>query len=296
MRALWPAVLLCLLAACTVPQQTEATDPLLFDPASMARADTAVIGIPGALTSIRVLSPLQALITRDRAVGYYRLPGFDGRPDAEWVDIERAAARLARLVNAQGLRRIDLVGHSTGAVIALEAAKAIRRQHPGTDVRVHAISTALPAPQPVLAGVRGAAGTLAAAARVRSLNPRTVWLEYYRRLAYGPGAQADPQVARAADALVAANDDRITLPARGLGRRHTRDLRRWRNGDADALRGASLQFYHGAVDPVFPPRITARFVDRLPEARLTLIDGHGHLLLLTYPQVWERIIADINAP
>lgn len=296
MRRVLPFVLVWLLAACAVPEASDVSDPLLLDADAMARADHAVIGIPGALTSIRVLAPLQDLNTANRAVGYFRLPGYNGRPEAEWVDIDRAAGRIAQLVGANGITRIDLVGHSTGAVIALEAAKDIRRLHPDTDVRVYAISTALPAPQPLLAGVRGAAGTVAAAARTRSLNPRTVWLEYYRRLAYGPDAQANPQVAQAADALVAANDERITLPEKGLGRRHTRDLRRWRNADAAALKGAALTFYHGAVDPVFPPRITARFVDSLPDADLTLIDGHGHLLLLTYPQVWDRIIAQISAP
>ncbi|MFL4470780.1 alpha/beta fold hydrolase [Tateyamaria armeniaca] len=224
------------------------------------------------------------------------MPGYDGRPEAEWVDIDRAAKRIATLVQQQRLDRVDLVGHSTGAVIAVEAAKAIRQTTPETDVRVHAISTALPAPQPLLAGMRGAAGTVAAAARSGSLKPRTVWLEYYRRLAYGPDAETDPQVAQAADALVAANDDRITLPSRGLGRRHTRDLRQWQNRNAAALTGAQLDYYHGAVDPVFPPRITARFVNTLPGADLHLIEGHGHLLLLTYPEVWDQITASIAAP
>lgn len=291
MRRLTLLLGLLLLTACAVPQHPDASDPLLFDGDTLARADTVVIGIPGALTSITVLSPLQQLIAPDRAVGYYRLPGFNGRPSAEWVDIDRAAQRIASVVNVHKLKRIDLVGHSTGAVIALQAAKRIRAANPSTLVHVHAISTALPAPQPVLAGVRGAAGTVAAAVRTRSLDPRTVWLEYYRRLAYGPNAKTDPKVAQAADALVAANDARITLPTKGLGRRHTRDLRRWRNPDPGALRGATLDFYHGAVDPVFPPRATARFVNSLPDATLTLIEGNGHLLLLTYPQVWDLIIA-----
>ncbi|WP_299725035.1 alpha/beta hydrolase [uncultured Tateyamaria sp.] len=285
-----------LISACAVPEQRGGPDPLQFDATAMEGANSAVVAIPGALTSIRVLFPLDAVASRNRAVAYYRLPGYDGRPEEEWVDIDRAAQRIARLVQENGLVRIDLVGHSTGAVIAIEAAKVIRQTSPNTKVHLHAISTALPAPQPVLAGVRGAAGTVAAAARAGSLKPRVVWLEYYRRLAYGPGAETDPQVAQAADALVAANDDRITLPSRGLGRRHTRALRQWRNKNPERLSGAQLDFYHGAVDPVFPPRITARFVDTLPGAKLHLIAKNGHLLLLTYPQVWDRIIAEIRSP
>ena len=58
------------------------------------------------------------MATAHRAVVYYRLPGYDGRPAADWVDISQAAARVARLVQETGLARVDLIGHSTGAVIA----------------------------------------------------------------------------------------------------------------------------------------------------------------------------------
>ncbi|APX11816.1 alpha/beta fold hydrolase [Tateyamaria omphalii] len=282
------------LGACAVTETAPPSDPLIFDAAAMARADSVVLGIPGALTSIRVLTPIERFTTQDRAVAYFRLPGFDGRPGAESVDLDRAAARIARLVQTHDLKRIDIVGHSTGAVIALEAAKDIRATRPAVDVRVTGISTALPAPQPILAGLRGAAGTVAAAARARSLKPREVWLEYYRRLAYGPDVETAPETAQAADALVAANDERIELPENGLYRRHTRDLRRWTNPDPDALIGATITFYHGAVDPVFPRRPTQRFVDTLPGADITFVDGHGHLILLTYPQVWDRIGATLD--
>jgi len=288
------AVLLMWLGACATPPVTAPTDPLIFDAAKMARANHAVIGIPGALTSVRVLAPIDGFATQGRAVAYFRLPGFDGRPSEESIDLDRAAARIAQLVRTYDLGRVDLIGHSTGAVIALEAAKEIRRTNPETEVYVTGISTALPAPQPILAGVRGAAGTVAAAVRAGSLNPRKVWLEYYRRLAYGPDVDTAPQTAQAADALVAANNDRIELPEDGLYRRHTRDLRRWTNPYPEALAGATITFYHGAVDPVFPPRPTRRFVDTLPDADLRLIEGHGHLILLTYPQVWDRIAAALD--
>ncbi|WP_299699229.1 alpha/beta hydrolase [uncultured Tateyamaria sp.] len=282
------------LSACAGQEASPPTDPLLYDARALAQADSVVIGIPGAMTSIRVLRPIDELETRDRAVAYFRLPGFDGRPAEESIVLDRAAARIARLVRTYDLKRIDLIGHSTGAVIALETAKDIRAASPDVEVHVIGISTALPAPQPVLAGLRGAAGTAAAAARARSLNPRKVWLEYYRRLAYGPGVDTRPETVAAADALVAANNERIELPENGLYRRHTRDLRRWTNPDPEALAGTDIAFYHGAVDPVFPPRPTQRFVDTLPDARATFINGHGHLILLTYPQVWDHIASTLT--
>ncbi|WP_299042687.1 alpha/beta hydrolase [uncultured Tateyamaria sp.] len=270
------------------------SDPLLFDLVAMDRADRVVVGIPGVMTSIGVLQPMQGLERADRAIAYFRLPGFDGHPSDESIVIDRAAQRIADLVGTHDMERIDLIGHSTGAVIALEAAKAVRRQHPDVTVTVTGIATALPAPQPLLAGVRGAVGTVGAALRTGSLNRRTVWLEYYRRLAFGTDVEASTETAAAADALVAANDDRIALPEDGLYRRHTRDLQRWTNPDPEALAGARVTYYHGAADPVFPPRPTRRFVDRLPDAKITFIDGHGHLLLQTYPQIWNRITAALN--
>jgi len=288
------ALLAAMLVATCAPRPPTTSDPLVYDTSHAARATRAVIGIPGALSPILVLDPLNGLEASDRFVAFYRLPGFDGRSANEFVSFAFAAQHIADLVGQTGLEEVDLVGHSTGAAIALEAAKAIRRAHPDTKVRVVAISSALPAPQPVLAGIRGVAGTARAAARAGSLNPRKVWLEYYRYLAYGPGADTNPQVADAADALVDANQSRITLPQEGLARRHTRDLRGWRNADTQYLEGVDVTLYHGAVDPVFPPKAVARFARTLPQAELRLVEGHGHLLMLTFPEIWNYVGQDLS--
>ncbi|MEL7164169.1 MAG: alpha/beta hydrolase [Pseudomonadota bacterium] len=280
--------LVLLLAACApVPRPTSA--PLIYQKAEWDRADSAVIAIPGALTSIRAMTPALTLAAPGRAVAFYRLPGYDGRPPEDFINLAFAADHIATQVTRAGLRRVDLIGHSTGGVIALEAAKEIRRRAPETQVNVAAISMAMPAPQPVLAGIRGALGTLAAATRAGSAKPKDIWLEYYRTLAYGDEVRTEPEVAAAADDLVAANTARIELPKDGLARRHTRDLRRWTNPDPGALAGVDITLYHGAEDPVFPPRVVHRFARRLPSAQVDLIDGHGHLLMLTYPEIWGRI-------
>ena len=293
MRGAAACLLLIWLVACApVPRPT--SDPLVYDSAAFARASHLVIGIPGALSPVRVMAPLDRLADDTRAVAYYRLPGFDGRPADEFVNLDFAAARIADAVRAGGFARVDLVGHSTGSAIALEAAKVLRTDLPQVKLRVAAISTALPAPQPLLAGARGAVGTVGAAVRAGSLSPRKVWLEYYRTLAYGPNADTDPQIARAADALVSANEGRISLPQDGLARRHTRALRRWTLTDTDILEDVEITLYHGAVDPVFPPRAVARFAGTLPNADLQLIDGHGHLLMLTFPEIWSRIASQLG--
>ena len=289
---MWRALLFgLLLAACAPerPDEREGFDPLLFAPEDLGTAKSVVIGIPGALTSIRVLVPIEAWRTPGRTIAYYRLPGFDDRPPDEPMSITAAAARLATFVRDEGFDQVYFVGHSTGTAIALEAAKAIRRVRPDTGVHVAGISTSLPAPHPLIAGARSAAGTAAAAVRVRSLNPREVWLEYYRRISYGPDVSKHVETRAASDQLIAANDDRIQIPKQGLARRHFRAALSWQNPKPQRLDGVDMVFWHGGVDPVFPPAPVRRFVETLPDADLRLLDDHGHVILLTYPQIWEDI-------
>ncbi|MEL7090811.1 MAG: alpha/beta hydrolase [Pseudomonadota bacterium] len=282
-------LLLALLLTACAPVPRPSSAPLIYQQAEWTRATSVVIAIPGALTSIRAMAPALNFAAPGRAIAFYRLPGYDGRPPEDFINLEFAADHIATQVLQAGLKRVDLIGHSTGGVIAVEAAKEIKRRAPDTEVNVAAISMAMPAPQPVLAGIRGALGTLAAATRAGSAKPRDIWLEYYRTLAYGDEVRSEPEVAAAADDLVAANTSRIELPKDGLARRHTRDLRRWTNPDPAALAGVRITLYHGAEDPVFPPRVVKRFARNLPAAEVDLIDGHGHLLMLTYPEIWGLI-------
>ena len=293
MRVFLMLVLTLVLSACAPPQTDERQgfDPLLFVQEDFGTTKSVVIGIPGALTSIRVLVPIEGWRTKDRTIAYYRLPGFDDRPPQEPLSINAAASRIATFVRDGQFETVYFVGHSTGAAIALEAAKAIRRIRPDTQVHVAGISTTLPAPQPALVGWRGLKGTTAAAFRARSLNPRDVWLEYYRRISFGPNVAVHAEIAERADVLVRANDDRIQLPKKGLGRRHFSAVLGWQNLGPERLDGVQMDFWHGAVDPIFPARHVARFVDTLPNAQLHVLDDHGHVIMLTYPDIWLEIAA-----
>lgn len=292
--ALAIVVALALLGAACTPVPTPQSAPLIYKADVWGTTDAVVIAIPGAFTSIRAMTPALSMVGPDRTVAFYRLPGYDGRPPEDFINLTFAADHIATETLGAGFTQIDLVGHSTGGAIALEAAKEIKRRAPEVEVRVAAISMALPAPQPTLAGVRGALGTLAAATRAGSSKPKDIWLEYYRTLAYGDEVRREPETAAAADDLVASNASRIELPKGGLGRRHTRALRRWTNPDPQALAGVEVTLFHGAQDPVFPPRTVERFARKLPEAEVRLVEKHGHLLMLTYPRIWDLISAQLN--
>lgn len=284
------ALLLCLLlAACAAPRAPVAPDPLLFDARDFGRAKSVVIGIPGALTSIKVFLPIEEWRTPDRTIAYYRLPGFDEHPGDTPLSVNAAAARIATFARDGGFEEVYLIGHSTGAAIALETAKALRRVRPDTKVHIAGISTALPAPQPFLAGLRGAKSTISAAARAGTLRPRDVWIEYYRRLSYGRDTSKHLEVIAAANARIAAGGSQIDLPPTGVTRRHFQAILGWQNARPERLDGVEMTFWHGAEDPVFPPRPVRRFIDTLPGAELRLLPHHGHVILLTYPEIWQDL-------
>ena len=284
------ALLLCLvLAACSQPAPETPSDPIVFAAEDIGHSKSVVIGIPGALTSIRVLFPIEDFRTPDRTIAYYRLPGYDDHPSGAPFSIDQAAGELATFVQRGGFENVYFVGHSTGAAIALESAKMLRTSQPGVKVHVAGISTALPAPQPILSGFRSAGGTIAAAFRARSLHPRTVWIEQYRRVSYGPDASHHAEVIAKANELVRQRGQQIQLPEKGLGRKHFGAIIGWRNQTPERLEGVDIAFWHGDVDPVFRSTAVARFAETLPKAELNVLENHGHVVLLTYPEIWDEM-------
>lgn len=284
------ALVLCLmLAACAVRQDSESASPILYEDADLGRANAVVIGIPGALTSIKVLTPIERFRTPRRTVAYYRLPGYDEHPGSAPFSIPLAARQIAQFVESGAFDQVYFVGHSTGAAIAMEAAKRLRVSRPETEIQIAGISTALPAPQPVLSGIRSVGGTIAAAVRARSLHPRTVWIEQYRRVSYGPDASHHAEVIAKANALVRERGEQIQLPKRGLGIKHFSAILGWQNARPERLEGVDIAFWHGGVDPVFRARAVDRFAKRLPQAEVKVLNHHGHVILLTYPEIWDEM-------
>lgn len=279
------------LAGCARAPVVSTQEPLLYAKEDIGRAKSIVIGIPGALTSIKVFLPIEGWRTSDRTIAYYRLPGFDEQPGDTPLSINEAAGHIATFVRDGGFEEVYLIGHSTGAAIALETAKALRRVRPGMAVHVAGVSTALPAPQPLLAGARGAKSTVAAAMRARTLRPRDVWIEYYRRLSYGRDTSHHEAVIRAANARIAREGNQIELPPKSVTRRHFTAILGWRNNGPERLSGTQMTFWHGGEDPVFPIPAVKRFTKTLPDAHLRVLPHHGHVILLTYPQIWAEMEA-----
>jgi pimeloyl-ACP methyl ester carboxylesterase len=251
-----------------------------------------VVVIPGALTSVRAYDgyPLPPGAAK---VGY-RFPGVDGRPRDRALKIAEAGAEIAAWVNARPLARVRLIGMSTGAAVALEAAKRIED---GPRVEVALLSSALPAPGTAFHSALAFTDIAAAAHRADSWDRLDLWPEYYRTLLLGRHHYRIPPLAAYSAEVAGIVRDNLRLPGDGITRAHGANLLTWRLTDRDALSRARILFLHGAEDPVFPAPAIRRLAASLPQARLILYPLSGHLLLATEPSVYadmEAVFAGWN--
>jgi poly(3-hydroxyoctanoate) depolymerase len=190
------------------------------------------------------------------------------------------AGTVRRLVETLGYRRVDVLGVSLGGVVAQQLA----HQSPSVVRRL-----VLAATGPGVGGLPGSPRVLIAlATRRRYTDP-----EHYRRIAghlYGGAARQDP------DALLHGSVARFV----------ERPSLRGYLGQLYAIAGwTSLPWLHrlpqptlvlaGDDDPIVPVangRLLARLI---PDARLTVVPGGGHLFLLERPaevaQMVHRFLA-----
>jgi poly(3-hydroxyalkanoate) depolymerase len=190
------------------------------------------------------------------------------------------ASTVEQLLDALDYDRVDVLGVSLGGVIAQQLAHQAPR-------RVRRL--VLAATGPGLGGAPGSPCVLLALATPR----RYYQPDYYRRIAgriYGGQARRDP------DALLHGS------PARFVERPSVRGYL----GQLYAIAGwTSLPWLHrlrqptlvlaGDDDPIVPllnGRILAR---RIPDARLHVVDGGGHLFLLERPAEMAALVTGFLA-
>lgn len=291
-RSAMGALVALLLAACAAtPPPARAP---LYPVAAETRASPATVTVllPGALTTARVFGPARDWAGPDHLVVEYRLPGMQGEPLRPALDIERAAGWVADLANRHPQARIQLLGYSTGAVIAIEAAGRIDRSE---RVRIVAVSSATPFPGAALALMRGAAQVAGGALAIGSLDRDRIWEEYFKTLYLGSGWRQSPEKRALARWLEEAMRGRLTTPGEGRGRAQSASLLFWTPSRAALESRAAITFYHGDRDPVFPLGPVRRLADRLG-ARLCVLPEEGHMLFLSRPDLTARIERQFRSP
>jgi len=280
-----PALLATVLSACAAPPA--AVTPPLYETAAPARADPATITflLPGALTTAEIFRPAQDWAGPDHLVVEYRLPGIQGQPVLPRLDLNRSAAWVADYANRYPKARINLLGYSTGAAIALEAAWRIQDSE---RVRVAAVSTPTPFPGAMIAALRGGVTVAAGAVRIGSLDKQAVWEEYYKTLYLGTGWRRSPEKRQMAGRLEDILHGRVVAPGEGKGRAQSGSLLFWTLSPQAVDTKARITFFHGALDPVFPITGAQRLARRF-DAPLCVLPEDGHLVFQSNSDIVMRI-------
>jgi poly(3-hydroxyalkanoate) depolymerase len=235
--------------------------------------------ITGLGASLDVGEPFEReLARRGVQVVSFDAPGVGGSTSYAWPRRMRdVAGTVRKMVEALGHDRIDVLGVSLGGAVAQQLA----HQAPSLVRRL-----VLAATGPGLGGVPGSPTALLALATPHRYHRP----DYYRRIAgrvYGGLARTDP------DLLLRGWAARLLQPPALRGYL----------GQLFAIAGwTSLPWLHGLRqptlvlagddDPIVPStngRILARCI---PDARLHVVRGGGHLFLLERPSEMATLVAD----
>ena len=276
----------CLLGCAAEPAgDTPAPGPLLYESKAVSNADRLVIFVPGALTSVVLFDPANGWAAGDFAPAYYRFPGLDGVPVTP-LDLDAAAAQIARFANSYPDKDVALVGYSSGAPIALMAAAQITGDRV---VPVAAISPAVERGGGMTTLAMGASDILRSAVRAGTLDPVDVWIEYWQILLQGRSAPPIPEFRERVieTARIHRGERGLGPPDPQLARSHSRQVSMWELPHDLDLSRLRVRIYVGLEDPVFSTRQTLGFARKLGVEQIYGYPGDGHLLYLTQPDVFE---------
>jgi pimeloyl-ACP methyl ester carboxylesterase len=228
-------------------------------------------------------------------------PGYGGSDPVrtgEWATVASAADDLAAVVDGLGLESVGVAGWSAGGRVAL----ALAARRPDLVDRVVVLGT--PAPDADVPWIEGEERE--ELDRVRALPSATVQLELAERLR--PVVPADPHSTEALWLLAAGAADEPALRMDGVRRQLGEMLQaafaQGAGGLAADIAGYCLQpwgfsldaveaetlLLYGSHDPLAGPQHGRWWSSRLPNARLEVAPGAGHLLL--FP-LWSHVLAHL---
>jgi len=251
-----------------------------------------VIFVPGALNSIGLFRRALDWQNQGYELIFYRFPGYDGLSADHRLDIEDAGLEIAEFVNDHSADQVRVLGYSTGGPIALEAAKHINK----TDLKVAAMSSAVPFPISISTATRGINNFGRVVSKLGTFDKNRIWKQYYQVLLFGEAGLEKPELQEVIKKTTERELKNVTVPPGDLISKHTGDLRFWRLKQEQALAGKDIRFYHGLEDPVFSTLQTQRLAAQIPHAEILGYAGQGHLLFLTAPRVFDDILDWFEEP
>jgi pimeloyl-ACP methyl ester carboxylesterase len=228
-------------------------------------------------------------------------PGYGGSspvPAGAWATVASAADDLAAVLDSLNVERVGVAGWSAGGRVAL----ALAARRPDLVDRVVVLGT--PAPDAEVPWIEPEQRD--ELERLRALGPEQAHAELGARLdALVP---EDPHVPEALWLLGAGSADETALQAPGAGHRLGEMLRaafaQGSRGLAADIAGYCLQpwgfepeaveaktlLLYGSRDPLADPRHGRWWQSRLPNARLEVAHGAGHLLVVP---MWSRVLSHL---
>lgn len=205
------------------------------------------------------------------------LPGYGGTAMLPETGFAAWAGALRDRLDAEGIPRIDLLGHSIGGMLAQEF--AITFPERVRSLVLYATTPAFGGRDPAFAEAFLAerlapldAGRDMAALAAESIPPML-------------GPDAPPGAARAATEAMAA------VPEAAY-RATVRCLTTFNRRDEIARIAAPTLLLAGERDPLAPPRTMERMAAAIRDARLVVLPGAGHLAHLEYPAAFNAAVRD----
>jgi pimeloyl-ACP methyl ester carboxylesterase len=245
-------------------------------PAPATAAEVVVLLHGAGMASSIWAGQLTALATTERAVLAPTLPGHGrsgtsqgstGTPPATIVE---SAAWVLALLDALGVPRVVVVGHSMGALIAMEVARAAPDRVRG--VALLGAATAMRVHPALLEAAR--------TAPARAAEQILEW-------GFGP-----PQAERPpALALVNVGRRLLNDSAAGVLAADLAACDAWQGGDFGAMRCPALVLV-GSGDRMAPPKLGRALAEALPGAELRVVERVGHMLQVEAPRTVALALAD----
>ncbi len=199
---------------------------------------------------------------------------------SEGYGVPRLAADVVQVLSALNLRGITLVGHSMGAMTAMAA----MIEHPEVaGERIERLAVVCTTGS--LSDIRSQVGL-----RALSLKLTDWFAVFDKRMRVGAGLMAmsrNPNL-ELVDHLIESTG-RISSQTR---RQATAALAEYDISNSLCLLNVDTMIVAGSRDRLTPPRFSKALADRIPGARLRVIDGGGHMLMLDRADELARLLVD----
>ncbi|WP_203337520.1 alpha/beta fold hydrolase [Nocardioides limicola] len=233
-------------------------------------AGPAIVCVGSLGTTLEMWRPQIDALSPDFRVVAVDLPGHGGTqiPDQP-PTVASYAATVADLMVALGHTRFGVVGLSFGGAVAQVLA---------ADHAAHVTAAVVACTAPSFD--TGFWTDRAAAVRRDGLGP-VVEATALRRFSADFTARAPEAAAASLKQLAAMDPEGYAVTCEALGS--------FAEPVADRIR-VPVQLVAGSADQVTPPHLADRLLELIPEARLDLLDGAGHLASLEQPRAFTALV------